>query len=47
MPIVLRSRDEIAIMRAGGRIVADVLQMLTDRLRPGLVTKELDEIVRA
>ncbi len=46
MPIVLRSRDEIAIMRAGGRIVADVLQKLVNRLRPGLVEKELDELVR-
>lgn len=46
MPIVLKSRDEIAIMREAGRIVAEVLQTLVDRLRPGLVEKELDEIVR-
>ncbi len=46
MPIVLKSRDEIAIMREAGRINAEVLQMLVDCLRPGLVEKELDEIVR-
>ena len=45
MPIVLKSRDEIAIMRQAGRIVAEVLQILLDRLRPGLVERELDEIV--
>ena len=46
MPIVLKSRDEIAIMREAGRINAEVLQMLMDCLRPGLVEKELEEIVR-
>ena len=46
MPIILKSRDEIAIMRDAGRIVAEVLQILAERLRPGLVEKELDEIVR-
>jgi len=46
MPIVLKSRDEIAIMREAGRINAEVLQLLVERLRPGLVEKELDEIVR-
>ncbi len=33
-------------MREAGRIVAETLQLLVDRLRPGLVEKELDEIVR-
>ena len=46
MPIILKSRDEIAIMRDAGRIVAEVLHTLVERLRPGLVEKELDEIVR-
>src|SRR3989304_2188188 len=46
MPIILKSQDEITIMRQAGRIVAEVLQILVDRLRPGLVEKELDEIVR-
>ena len=46
MPIILKSRDEIAIMREAGRIVAGILQLLVERLRPGLIEKELDEIVR-
>ena len=46
MPIVVKSRDEIAIMREAGRHLAEVLQMLVDALRPGLVELELDEIVR-
>lgn len=46
MPIVLKSRDEIATMRDAGRINSEVLQMLVERLRPGLVEKELDETVR-
>ena len=46
MPIILKSRDEIAIMREAGRMVAETLQMLVDRLRPGLVEKELNEIVQ-
>ncbi len=46
MPIVVKSRDEISIMREAGRHVAEVLQILRDALRPGLVEVELDEIVR-
>ncbi len=46
MPIILKSRDEISIMREAGRMVAETLQLLVERLRPGLVEKELDEIVR-
>ena len=47
MPIIIKSEDEIAIMRQAGRIVGEMLEMLVNRLRPGLVTRELDEIVRA
>jgi len=46
MPIILKSDDEIAIMREAGRIVANTLQLLVDALRPGLVVKELDKIAR-
>jgi methionyl aminopeptidase len=46
LPIVVKSRDEIAIMREAGRHVAEVLQILVDALRPGLIEKELDDIVR-
>ena len=46
MPIIIKSDDEIAIMRQSGSIVAQVMQKLLAELRPGLVVKELDAIVR-
>ncbi len=46
MPIVIKSEEEIAIMREAGRHVAQVLQMLVERVRPGVVEKELDALVR-
>jgi len=46
MPIIVKSEEEIAIMRQAGRIVAQVLHLLVQRLRPGLVERELDELVR-
>jgi len=46
MPIIVKSDEEIATMREAGRIVARVLRMLADHLRPGVVETELDEIVR-
>ena len=33
-------------MREAGRVVANTLQMLVDEVRPGLVVKELDKVVR-
>jgi methionyl aminopeptidase len=46
MPIIIKSDDEIAIMRQAGRVVANTLQKLVAELRPGLVVKELDKVVR-
>ena len=46
MPIILKSDEEIAIVREAGRVVAQVLEILANEVRPGLVVKELDEIVR-
>jgi len=46
MPIIIKSDDEIAIMRKAGRVVATTLRKLVDELRPGLVVKELDKVVR-
>lgn len=46
MPIILKSDDEIAVMRHAGSVVAQTLQLLVEALRPGLVVKELDKIVR-
>jgi methionyl aminopeptidase len=46
MPIILKSDDEIALMRHAGSVVAQTLAKLVEELRPGLVVKELDKIVR-
>jgi methionyl aminopeptidase len=46
MPIVIKSEEEIAIMREAGCIVAEVLEILSAEVRPGLSTKRLDTIVR-
>ena len=44
MSIVIKSDREIATMRQAGRIAAEVLEILAARLKPGMKTKELDEI---
>jgi methionyl aminopeptidase len=46
MPIIIKSDDEIAIIREAGRVVAQVLKILREEIRPGLATRELDAIVR-
>ena len=46
MAIIVKSRDEIAIMKEAGRIVSAVRDLLVDSLRPGIVELELDEIAR-
>lgn len=44
MAIIKKSPREIEIMRTAGRIVAEVLEILLDRLEPGLTTLDLDRI---
>ena len=44
MGIIIKSEREIAIMRQAGRIVATVLDILSQKVRPGMKTKELDII---
>lgn len=46
MPIIIKSDDEIAIMRHAGRVVAQTLQRLVEDVRPGVVVKDLDKVVR-
>lgn len=46
MPIIIKSDDEIAIMREAGSIVARTMQKLIAEVRPGLVVKDLDKTVR-
>lgn len=42
--IVIKSKDEIAKMRAASRIVATILQELKALVRPGVTTGELDRV---
>jgi methionyl aminopeptidase len=44
MGIEIKSEKEIAVMRQAGRIVAEVLKILSERIQPGMKTKELDNI---
>jgi methionyl aminopeptidase len=46
MPIIIKSDDEIAIMRQAGSIVAQTLQKLVEETRAGVVVKDLDKVVR-
>jgi methionyl aminopeptidase len=46
MAVVLKSDREIELIRQGGRILAEVLQKLVERIRPGLSTAEIDRFVR-
>ncbi len=42
--IVLKSKQEIALMRESGRIVAEVLQALSAKVKSGVSTAELDAL---
>jgi methionyl aminopeptidase len=44
MGIIIKSERELAIMRQAGRIVAEVLAILMKQVKPGMKTKELDNI---
>jgi methionyl aminopeptidase len=46
MPIVVKSRDEIGLMREAGRILAETLEVVVGQVRPGVIEKELDETAR-
>lgn len=45
--ILLKSRSEIAKMEVASRIVAEILEEVKGRIRPGMETRELDEIAEA
>jgi len=45
--IILKSPRELAIMREADRIVADTLVLLADNARPGITTRELDNLSAA
>jgi len=44
MGIIIKSEREIAVMRQAGKVVATVLEILSENIRPGMKTKELDII---
>ncbi|MCL4489427.1 MAG: type I methionyl aminopeptidase [Chloroflexi bacterium] len=45
--IVLKSKQEIALMRESGRIVAEVLETLRQKVQPGMTTADLDALAYA
>lgn len=45
--VILKTPDEIAIMREAGRIVARAHQAMREAVRPGISTAELDRIAEA
>lgn len=44
MSIIIKSDREITLMRQAGRIVATILEMLRQQVRPGMKTRELDAL---
>ncbi len=44
MGIVIKSDEEIALMRQAGRIVATVLEIMKSKVKPGMRTEELDAV---
>ncbi len=42
--IVLKSKSELEKMRRAGRMVAEVLQLMRERIKPGVTTLELNRI---
>lgn len=45
--IILKTKDEIELLKQAGLVVADVFEAVKDKIVPGVTTKELDDIVEA
>lgn len=43
--IILKTRREIEIMKKAGRLVAEAHELVRNNIKPGITTKELDQIV--
>lgn len=43
----VKSPQEIAVMREGGKILADIVRQLESRVKPGVTTKELDTLAQS
>ena len=44
MPINIKNKDEQEKMRVAGQLASEVLTMISNHIRPGVSTKELDDI---
>lgn len=44
--IHIKTEQEIEIMKEGGKILAEILKKLSDAVRPGITTNELDKLTR-
>jgi methionyl aminopeptidase len=44
--VILKSPEEIAVMREAGRIVAEVMQEVLAEVKPGATGRDLDRVVR-
>lgn len=44
MSIIIKTEEEITVMRQAGRIVATILKILSRQVKPGMETRELDII---
>ncbi|MCL5026610.1 MAG: type I methionyl aminopeptidase [Chloroflexi bacterium] len=44
MSIIIKSKSELARMREAGRVTATVLELLRQRIEPGISTAELDDL---
>ena len=45
--IILKSREEIAKMRASNRIIAEIMALLEEQIKPGITTLELDRFAES
>lgn len=43
--INIKSKSEIQVMKEGGKILASILQLLSDKIKPGVFGDELEKIV--
>lgn len=44
--MIVKSLDEIALMRESGKVLYEVMQVLENAVRPGITTKHLDELAK-
>lgn len=47
MAIIIKTKDEIAVMREGGKILARILKKVSKMVKPGIATSELNRAAEA